>query len=204
MSGAQLVRYDAMLHAIAECHDVDEIKQIHDQAAALEAAARVAMNTEAERKAIEIRVRAERRAGTLMAEMQKARGGDRRSENQSAAAADRSPYRKAIDKAGIPDRTAERWQELAKVPEERFEAHMAADEKPSARAIIESVKAKPQVSEEALWLWGRLRDFERMGLIDADPLPLIEEMTPTMRADVRRLAPLVASLLNRCTEKEIA
>ena len=196
----QLVRYDAMLHAIAQCHEVDEIKQIHDQAAALEAAARVAMNTEAERQAIEIRIRAERQAGALMSALERGKTGPK----LSGSVADNSDYRRTIKKAGVPERTARHWQELADVPAERFEAHLAAEEKPSARAIIDSVKAKPQMSEEALWLWGRLRDFERMGLIDADPLLLIDEMTETMRADVRRLAPLVLSLLQRCTEKEIA
>lgn len=199
MTAAALVRYDAMLHAIAECHDVDEIKQIHDQAAALEAAARVAMNTEAERKAIEIRIRAERQAGALMKSLERKPVG--RPEKNSASTAE---FTRTIERAGIPERTARRWQELADVPAERFEAHLATDEKPSARAIIESVKAKPKMSEEALWLWGRLRDFERMGLIDADPMPLVDEMTEAMRADVRRLAPLVSSLLTRCTEKEIA
>ena len=112
-------------------------------------------------------------------------------------------YSLAIEKAQIPMRTAQRWQELADVPHEEFEAHLAADEKPTTRSIIESPKAKPRISEEAPWLWS-VRDFERMGLLDIDPLPLIEQMTPTMRADVLRLAPLVGALLNRCTEKEIA
>ena len=205
----QLVLYDAALCAIAECHSVDEIKTIHDQAAALEAAARVAMNTEAERQMIEVRIRAERHGGELMRALQKAdkseagaKGASAQGKQAPAAAAGASIYRRTIEKAGIPERTAQRWQELAEVPRERFEAHLQAEDKPSARAIIDSTKAKPQMSEEALWLWGRLRDFERMGLIDADPMALLEEMTESMRADVRRLAPLVASLMNRCTEKE--
>jgi hypothetical protein len=60
LSETSLVRYDAMLLAIEQCHKVDEIKELHDKALALELYAKVAMNTDAERKAVEIRIRAER------------------------------------------------------------------------------------------------------------------------------------------------
>jgi spore cortex formation protein SpoVR/YcgB (stage V sporulation) len=65
----QLVRYDAMCRAIEACHSVDEVKQIRDQALALATYAQQAHNTDAERKATEIRVRAERRAGELLRSM---------------------------------------------------------------------------------------------------------------------------------------
>jgi hypothetical protein len=94
-----------------------------DQAAALEAAARVAMNTETERTAIEIRIRAERRAGELMATMQRKPG--ERTDKPAGSVAGGSDYRRTIERAGIPERTARHWQELAKVPEERFEASRA-------------------------------------------------------------------------------
>lgn len=199
---SELVKYETYIVALNECHRVDEVKQIHDAAAALEAAAKIAMNTEAERKAVEIRVRAERRAGELMKAMQRNVGGDRRSD-QAVIAAGRSDYRRAIDRAKIPERTAQRWQELAEIPKERFEAHLSAEDMPSSRAIIESVKQKSSVSDEALWIWGRLRDFERMGLIDADPIVLLTEMTEQMQVDCLRLAPIVSALLKRMTEKVI-
>jgi hypothetical protein len=42
----QLVRYDAMCHAIAAAHEVDEVKDIRDKARAIEMYARQAQNTE--------------------------------------------------------------------------------------------------------------------------------------------------------------
>jgi hypothetical protein len=60
---SQLVRYDAMCRAIDAAYEVDEAKAIRDQAIALEVYARQASNTEAERKASKIRLRAERKAG---------------------------------------------------------------------------------------------------------------------------------------------
>jgi hypothetical protein len=36
------------------------------------------------------------------------------------------------------------------------------------------------VSDDALWLWGRLRDFERHGLLDQDPRAVLETVLETM------------------------
>jgi hypothetical protein len=47
----------------------------------------------------------------------------------------------------------------------------------------------------ALWLWGRLQDFERQLVLSAEPSFLLREMTEPMRVDVRRLAPLVIAWL---------
>jgi hypothetical protein len=56
-----LLRYDAMCRAIEAAYKVDEVKDIRDQAIALETYARQAHNVEAERQACEIRLRAERK-----------------------------------------------------------------------------------------------------------------------------------------------
>jgi hypothetical protein len=53
---------------------VDEVKDIHDRAAALECYFRQARNIEAERQCYEIRLRAERKAGELLSQMEKAKG----------------------------------------------------------------------------------------------------------------------------------
>src|SRR5580765_3062392 len=70
-----LIRYDAMCHAIDKAFEVDEVKDIRDRALALETYSRQARNTENERKACEIRLRAERKAGKLLSTMEKAKGG---------------------------------------------------------------------------------------------------------------------------------
>ena len=63
---ADLALYDRMCTAIAECHRVDEVKDLRDKAMALEIYAKQAKNTDAERRACEIRLRAERRTGELL------------------------------------------------------------------------------------------------------------------------------------------
>ena len=70
----QLVRYDAMCRAIGAAYRVDEVKDIRDKALAVEHYCRQAGNTEAERQACEIRLRAERKAGQLLTTMMKAKG----------------------------------------------------------------------------------------------------------------------------------
>lgn len=61
-----IIIYDAMCTAIADCHRIDEVKDLRDKAMALELYAKQAKNFEAERKASEIRLRAERRTGELL------------------------------------------------------------------------------------------------------------------------------------------
>ena len=66
-----LQKYDAMLTAIAACQEVDEIKDIHDKAKALQHYAAEAKNYESELRAMDIRIRASRRAWELLGEMDK-------------------------------------------------------------------------------------------------------------------------------------
>jgi hypothetical protein len=63
-----LVRYDAMILAIEACHSIDEVKDIRDKARAIEVYAAQALNRDAERKAAEVRIRAERKTGELLKE----------------------------------------------------------------------------------------------------------------------------------------
>jgi hypothetical protein len=64
----------ARCRAIAEAHAVDEVKDIRDKALAIQMYARQAQNTEAERQACDIRLRAERRCGELTRELATAQG----------------------------------------------------------------------------------------------------------------------------------
>lgn len=64
------------------------------------------------------------------------------------------------------------------------------------RKIIERPTQQRTMDRRALWLWGRLEDFERDGVIDAGAEFLAGEMTPEMRATVRRLVPKVIQFLS--------
>ena len=75
MQESQLVHYDAAVRELAQAHQIDEVKDLRDKAMALEAYMRQAMNTEMERKALDIRLRAERKCGQLLKEQ--AESGER-------------------------------------------------------------------------------------------------------------------------------
>jgi hypothetical protein len=75
---------------------------------------------------------------------------------------------------------------------------MERGEEPTRAALRKEVIERPKtriMDPKALWLWGRLKDFERDGILRADPDLLISEMTEPMRADVRRLLPLVRGFI---------
>lgn len=177
-----LVRYDAMCRAISDAYEVDEVKDIRDKAVAMEHYFRQAKNTEAEQRACQIRLRAERKAGEMLAAMEKAKGG-RPSENRSSSTT-------SLSDLGISKDQSSRWQQLANVPEDQFEAALAGPDKPSTSGIIAKPKAEP-MDENALFLWGRLRDLERHGVLDRDQNDLLSKMTDGMQSDVRRLAVVV-------------
>jgi hypothetical protein len=195
-SSTGLVRYDAMCRAIAEAHEVDEVKDIRDKALALETYARQAKNIDAEWRACEIRLRAERKAGRLSKELEKAPGA-RTDLQPPATVAAGSTKQEKLDAAGITEHQARRWEKLAAVPEDQFEAALAGPTMPTTNGIIAGAEKPTRRDERALWLWGRLQDFERDGLLDLDPTQLFEMMSDHMKVTTLRLAPLVAAWLRR-------
>jgi hypothetical protein len=83
-----------------------------------------------------------------------------------------------------------------------FEAALADREtKPTTTGIIRQHEAKEkprdQVDGGALWLWGRLLDFERDGLLARDLAEVMSTMLPHMRETTIRLAPRVWAWLAR-------
>ena len=85
------------------------------------------------------------------------------------------------------------------MPAEQFEAALAdPTRKPTTAGIIAAATPpKPEVvpvSPDALWLWGRLGDFER-DLLEKNAADVLLTMTPKMLDDVHRLAPRVAAWL---------
>lgn len=68
------------------------------------------------------------------------------------------------------------------------------------REVIDKPIHKNVMNPKALWLWGRIKDFEREGILGQDPARLFSEMTGPMRADVCRLLPEVIGFLSAMEE----
>jgi hypothetical protein len=193
------LRYDEMCRAIAVAYKVDEVKDMVDQATAIEVYAHQSQNIEAERQACEIRMRATRRLGTLLKERDKAKGSPG---NQHTGPLPTSEGSKPLADLGISYNQSSRYQKLADVPEDKFEAALTAPGRVTTGGIIaKQTPPKPPavnaVDDRALWLWGRLKDFEREELLAADPNDLIATMLPHMQETTREYAPRVVEWLQR-------
>jgi hypothetical protein len=134
------------------------------------------------------------------ASIPRARG--KRSDLPTSSQPKAKSFHEQIAEHGISKGQAERWQRLADIPDEGFAAALAGPKKPTTNGIIQAAfppKPKP-VSPEALWLWGRLRDFQRDGMLDKDPVDVLSTMTPQMLDDVRELTPKVLDWLRATGE----
>lgn len=109
---SELIKYDAARFALQQAVAVDEVKDIRDKAQAMALYAKQAKDTELVQWATEIKVRAERRAGQMLAEL------------------GLKPGPKTISSSVLPIEISKtqssRWQKLAAVPEDQFEQAVAA------------------------------------------------------------------------------
>lgn len=114
----QLIRYEAARFALAECHRIDEVKDIRDKAQAMAAYARQAKDTELIQYATEIKVKAERRCGELLSGMDRAAVGD----NQFSRSSDAATTSPTLADMGLTKDQSSRFQKLAAMPLDVFEA----------------------------------------------------------------------------------
>jgi len=189
--------YDAMCRAIDAAYQVDEVKDIRDRALAFEVYARMAQNVEAEHRACTIRLRAEKKAAAIYRAGEKAKASGS-NQHQERLRDGTSPP--TLADHGVSKRQMHDWRKLDDVPEEIFEAALADPNKmPSTAGIIAAgTPPKPEVvpvSPHALWLWGRLHDFKRDGMLARDQADVLRTLTPRMLDDVHTLAPQVAAWL---------
>ena len=127
-----LVRYEAACRALAEAKAVDEVKDIRDKADAMRIYAMQAKNKTLEVDAAEIRIRAERRLGEMIAAQKATTGlnrgtvvsGNKVGAGQGSPAVDSDDRRPTLADAGISKDLSSRAQKLAAVPEAEFEAEM--------------------------------------------------------------------------------
>lgn len=171
MVGTQLIHFDKAREALALASSIDEVKQIRDQAEAIRQYIRQQKGSlEIQNQAAEIKIRAERRAGEMLGEIEKNPGG-RPSENLSHDVISYFPL-PTLPELGITAMQSHRWQLEAKVPEEIFQKHV--DEiKTNKQEVTSSAlqkmgsqiagKAKQQAERMAPKI-KRLQEIEEQGI----------------------------------------
>jgi hypothetical protein len=201
-----LVKYDAMVTAIDICHRVDEAVEIRNQASALKLYMRMAGNREAERKAAEIRIRAERKVGLLTREMETKPGArtdrqppsttERGSDEQPSPNLGRgpAPKRDILHEAGISSQRASEWERLADIPDDKFETAMAESEMPTTTGIL-ATTALPKavaIAPRAMKIWSLCKALSSDGYLAQDPATVLATMSAEMLDDMHRLAPEIS------------
>ncbi len=130
-----LEAWDGLKNAIEQAHSVIDLRKIRDQAEAYRYALKVAGESrEVVRKAEEIKLRAERRAGEILPKSPKQRPGSYQQKQRFIAdTVDIPPSYKEL---GITKMDAMKWQRVASIPAKDFERWLkSSDEVSSAGAL---------------------------------------------------------------------
>ena len=94
-----------------------------------------------------------------------------------------TPFRKAtIADLGITKRQSSLWQKLAAMSDAAFEAWVKHASKKKSKRKSKPKEEEPEGPKDrhSLWLWGRLLEFERDGVLDRKPADVLVGMTDVM------------------------
>ncbi len=118
-----LTKFDAARRALAEARTVDEVKMLRDRAEQARAYAKQQREgREMQNDIAEIKLRAERRLGEMLGEMDKAKGGRPEITGNTMLPVNEGS---TLADIGISKMQSSRWQRAATILEETFEAHIA-------------------------------------------------------------------------------
>lgn len=175
----ELALLDQAHVAIAEATTVRDAKEIRDRAEALEVyAKRAEYGSILQQRCSEIKLRAERKAGELLRQLELKPG--RPSEERIANG------HHSLDAMGISRKQSSRWQKLATIPEERFDEEVR--EGPSEAALLRLARQLENPSTPAA--------------PDPDPL-LIDRYIPRLYAGLEEYG-VTTVLTNETTGEVVA
>ena len=178
MNQTGLAKYDAARYALSVAVEVDEVKDIRDKAAAMAAYARQAQDKELLQWATEIKVRAERRAGEMMRDMEKNTGNKGQFTGSTIVVPPAPP---TLADMGISKNESSRWQKLAAVSNEKFEEAVAA-----AKEVAGEVTTAYLLKVEKMGVAAALGDEEAVRAHVANNSGNNEWYTPAKYIDLAR------------------
>lgn len=111
--------YSTARTALEKAYRIDEVLKIKNKAEAVRLYALQERDTALQNQATEISLRAQKRGGAMLAELEKSQGG--RPETVSHAGKSLSQYKDVLDDAGLSYKKAAHWQQIAAIPDEKFE-----------------------------------------------------------------------------------
>lgn len=133
-----LVKYEAARHALEVAVNIDEVKTIHDKFVALAAYAKQAKDTQLLDWAMEIKVRAGRRAGELLKAMPMNTGGNPKLTGSKKEPVGKQPPTLAQQR--ISKKESMIWQQVAEIPAQKFEQQLtqiqAEGQKLTTKAVL--------------------------------------------------------------------
>ncbi len=176
-----LIRYDAARKAIAAAHRVDEAKKIRDKAEAVRTYAKLAGDLDMQNMAAEIRIRAERRAGQLLSDMEKnpgtrGEGRPRKDGTKIRRSVGPTAYPPTLDEIGISKDQSSKWQRLA----------LLVDESTFEKALVQAREKNGELTNAAL-----LREIREVVtptdvLTDPDVNVVVSELIRDIESQSRR------------------
>jgi hypothetical protein len=142
MSEFALAKLDRARLALSESRTLSEVLKIKDVAEAAKVYAKAAhLGRESQNYAAEIALLAARRAGELLGQLEKSKGGEptKKKSTPATAAPVESAYSKALKETDTSERTAQYWQKLSRVPEDT-----------AAKYVEDVTKAGGEISSSGL------------------------------------------------------
>jgi N6-adenosine-specific RNA methylase IME4 len=174
-----LTRYDAACSALAEARSVDDVKDIRNQAIALETYARLAKDRTLINDATDIRLRAELRLGEMILAQKETIGLNRGLAGSRVSGTSKEPLkdeRPTLAENGIDKKLSARVQHLARLSPEERELRFSASKKEAVAHIEMPRKArmagkKRLRAEREVELGAKILALpqKRYGVILADP-----------------------------------
>jgi N6-adenosine-specific RNA methylase IME4 len=123
---------------LAETRDFTTILNIHDKAVAAQAWAKARNADEVAMQAVEVKLRAEHKAGEFLQEMKKegilSKGG--RKAYSANRGQDVSSDKPTLPSLGVEQKESSRWQRIANIPEAEFEEWLALAKKRTQSALL--------------------------------------------------------------------
>jgi hypothetical protein len=158
--------YTAAARALEKCSTYDECVEWKNIGQAMASYARQMNDTTLEKRGIEIKERAKKRFGQLSNDRTPQSGGDRRSRGV-APPLGRQAAARAV---GVNDTERKEAQRLAKMPEEKFEAHIAQQKcrVDEPRRSPQPKYIRPSAVAEAVEVIAGARGFGEIDRSDVD------------------------------------